>query len=345
MKSIIALETLIKECEERINLERRQISENESGARKMSRLAQASTEAKLEETIEKLAKYKTQLAELLAQDQIKLEEKERIEAAIERKKYFDNQNMRLQNNMEINADQKVEAALILDELPNEVCFEDQAIIDIATQSLELNISSHIQINEKLLEVKREFQAITQKNKESNLKEIGLLQVRIPILIVQFYALIESIKESIKEENKPEFVGLPKYEDWWITELWISHQAYFALYKWKNIITNICLTHKQKRAWSKIFDMWLDIKKILNDKGEVAFEFNFAFDALIQKHVNLEEELVTNNLVSMETIIKRITQNEDFTTVKKCHQIITPYLQFKREKFAPKHDKEQKEEDR
>lgn len=339
MKSIIALETLIKECEERVNLERRQLSENESGERKMSRLSKASTEAKLEETVEKLAQYKLQLAELLAQDQVVLEEKERIEAAIERKKYFDNQNIRLQNNMEINSDQKVEAALILDELPNTVCFEDQAIIDIATQSLELNISSHMQVNQKLLDIKREFQSLTQKNKENNLKEIGLLQVRIPIVIVQFAVLIESIKESIKEENKPEFIGLPKYEDWWISELWVSHQAYFALYKWKSIISMLCITTKQKRAWSKIFDTWLDVKKILSDKGEVAFEFNFAFDCLIQKYVQLEEELVTNNLLNMETIIKKITQNEDFTAIKKCHQIITPYVQFKREKFSPKKEKE------
>ncbi len=339
MKSIIALETLIKECEERVNLERRQLSEHESGERKMSRLAKASTETKLEETVEKLASYKVQLAELLAQDQVQLEEKERIEAAIERKKYFDNQNVRLQNNMEINADQKIEAALILDELPNGVFFEDQAIIDIATQSLELNISSHMQVNDKLIEIKQEFHSLTQKNRESNLKEIGLLQVRIPILIVQFAVLIESVKESIQEESKPAFKGLPKYEDWWISELWTSHQAYFALYKWKSIISNLCITSKQKRAWSKIFDTWLDIKKILNDKGAVAFEFNFVFDSLIQKYVQLEEELVTNNLVSMETIIKKITQNEDFTAMKKNHQIITPYLQFKREKFTPKKEEE------
>lgn len=342
MKSIIALQTLIKECEERVNLERRQLTECESGERKMSRVAKASTEAKLEETVEKLARYKIQLEELLAQDQAKLEEKERIEAAIERKKYFDNQNVRLQNNMEINADQRVEAALILDELPHGVQFDDQAIIDIAIQSLELNISSHIQVNEKLLEIKQEFKSLTQKSQQSNLKDIGLLQVRIPIVIVQFTMLIESIKDTLKEENKPEFKGLPKYEDWWIVELWSSHQAYFALYKWKSIIGNLCITTKQKRAWSKIFDTWLDIKKILSDKGAVAFEFNFAFDSLIQKHVGLEEELVTNNLVSMETIIKKITQNEDFTAMRRNHQLITPYLEFKREKFNPKKKEENEE---
>lgn len=340
MKSIIALETLIKEGEERINLERRQLSDHESGERKLSRLAKASAETKLEETVEKLAKYKQQLEELLAQDQAELEEKERVEAAIERKKYFDDQYMRLQNNMEINADQRVEAALILDELPNEVSFEDQAIIDIATQSLDLNISSHMQVNEKLLEIKKEFQSLTQKNRAANLKEVGLLQVRIPILIVQFSMLIESIKEALQEEDKPEFKGLPKYEDWWIVELWTSHQAYFALYKWRSIISNLCITNKQKRAWSKIFDTWLDIKKMLSDKDGVAFEFNFAFDSLLQKHVQLEEELLTENLISMEKIINKITQREDFTTVKRSHEIITPYLKFKRDKFNPKEDEEE-----
>lgn len=343
MKSIIALEDLIKECEERIDFQRRQLNDHESGERKLTRLAKASTETNLEDTTEKLAKYKLKLEELLAQDQEELEEKERVEAAIERKKYFDQQNVRLKNNIEISSDQKLEAMLILDELPNEVCIEDPELIDIATRSLDLNISNHMQLNEKLLEIKKEFQSLAQKNKNANLKDFALLQVQVPILIVQFEALVENIQVCIKEENKPEFKGLPKYEDWWINELWNSHQAYFALYKWKSIITNLCITTKQKRAWSKIFDSWVFIKKVLNDKGEVAFELNYAFDTLLEKHAHLEEEMETNNLVSMETIIKKITQNEDFTTVKKSHEIITPYLKFKREKLNPPKEEEPNEE--
>ncbi|RXJ55286.1 hypothetical protein [Candidatus Marinarcus aquaticus] len=340
MKSIIALENLIKEAQERVDVQRRQLNDHESGERRLTRLAKTATETNLEETSERLVKYKALLEEFLAQDQEELAEKERIEAAIERKKYFDHQNIRLQNNIEINSDQKIEASLILDELPEEICIEDDILIDIAIQSLDLNISSHIDLYKKHQDIKQEFTSLTQKNKQANLKDIGLLNVKIPILILQFSTLIESILETIKTENKPEFAGLPKYEDWWIQELWSSHQAYFALYKWKYIISNLCITNRQKRAWSKVFDTWVFIKKMLNDKGAVAFEIHQAFDTLISKYVSLEEELETVNLISMEKIIKKITQNEDFTTVRRSHDVITPYLEFKRNRLNPKKEDEE-----
>ncbi len=38
---------------------------------------------------------------------------------------------------------------------------------------------------------------------------------------------------------------------------------------------------------------------------------------------------------METIIKKITENEDFGTVEQSHNIVTPYLAYKRLKAEGK----------
>ena len=72
--------------------------------------------------------------------------------------------------------------------------------------------------------------------------------------------------------------------------------------------------------------------MLNGKSKLAFEYDFAFDSLISSYANLEEELSEVNLISMESIVKSITKNEDFTTVTQNHNIITPYLEFKRKKL-------------
>lgn len=332
MKTLVALEQLIKENEERVKLQTRQLANHESGETKLSRVVKASIETSLEETKEHLVKYKAELEELLQQDRTELEEKERVQAAIERKKYFDNQNMRINNNVEISSDQKIEAMFIIDELPTGLHIEDDQLIAIATKSLELNLTNHQELNEKLIKIKQEFQVLLRNCKNEKLKEIGLLNVQIPILIVHFSTLVENIIDALDVENKPAFKGLPRYEDWWVHELWRSHQAYFALYKWREIICNLCVTSIQKRAWYKIFDQWVFIKKILDDKGALAFDYNFAFDSLLKKYAHLEEELDSKNLLSMEAIIKSITSKANFCSVGREHNILTPYLTFKRKKL-------------
>ncbi len=141
------------------------------------------------------------------------------------------------------------------------------------------------------------------------------------------------KQEIPEVKKLTFSGFPRYQDWWIRELWLNHQAYIALYKWKNIITNLCQTTEQKKAWSIIFDRWIFIKKLLNDKGQLAFNYNFAFDSLLASHVGAQEELEIKNILSMEFIINEITKKEDFSKNIHYHNIDTKYLKFKRSKLV------------
>lgn len=364
MNTIIALEELIKQEEEKVKFERKQLSEHESGENKLSRLALASTESKLEETQELLTKHKAMLEELLKQDLEELEEKQRLQAAIERKKYFEQQNMRIKNAKERSDDLKLEAMMIIDELPDEVKFEDEKIFEIANKSMELNLANHSKLNEELVLIQSDFQTLIKTSKDGKITELQMLNYRIPLLVLHFSVFLDALKlnfeikdeedtkenekKDVKLENKivqkkeetnekkeikTSFIGFPKYEDWWIKELWSSHQAYFALYKFKSIIMNFCKTGEQKRSWERIFDNWIFIKKLLNDKGELAFDYHFALDSLLVKYAQLEEELDNKNLLSMESIIKKITKKEDFTKVVKQHDIITPYLTFKKNKLT------------
>ena len=148
-------------------------------------------------------------------------------------------------------------------------------------------------------------------------------------------IAEIDKQPIPEINEVKFAGFPKYQDWWIRELWSSHQAYFALFKWKSIINNLCMSTEQKKAWSIIFDRWVFIKKMLNDKGELAYNYTFAFDSLLATHAQTEEEIDKRNIISMENIVIEITKKEDFTTMAPFHDIDTPYLKFKQKNLLLK----------
>ncbi|MGM0519008.1 MAG: hypothetical protein ACQERD_05145 [Campylobacterota bacterium] len=358
MNSVLALEELIKEEEQRVSLLQKQISMHESGENKLSRLGFASTENSLDETREKLEKHKQMYEELMKQDLKELEEKEKLEEAIRRKKYFENQNLRIKNNTQRPDDQKLEAMMILDELPNEVNFEDDELFEIADKSLELNLKDHKELRDELSKIRQDFESKLKNCKDEKLCGIELLNVRIPILILHFSVLLKNIennfvpkedskdskdnKETNKEDEskqetnntpKKKFNGFPKYQDWWIHELWNSHQAYFALYKFKSIIMNLCKTGEQKRSWSKIFDEWVFTKKTLADKGEMAYDYHFALDALLHKYAKLDEELEDKNLESIERIIKEITKKEDFTKMPKNHSIVTEYLNFKKKKLS------------
>lgn len=164
------------------------------------------------------------------------------------------------------------------------------------------------------------------------------------------SIIKSLNNEInktKEIEVPEvkiktFSGFPKYQDWWIRELWVSHQAYFALFKWKEIISNLCRTTEQKKAWSIIFDRWVFIKKLLNDKGKLAFDYHFAFDSLLSTYAEVEEELEIKNIESMETIINEITKKEDFSKNVGFHNVNTAYLKFKIEKQKSKNEATQED---
>lgn len=332
MKTIVALQEMIQEEEKRIKVAKQQLLAHESGENKLSFLERSSTEASLENLNESLKKHQDMLTRLLSGNLEELEEEERLKAAIERKNYYHYQKVRLKRDKTMPNDIRLEAMHILDELPQDIGFEDSALYELAQKMISLELSLHDDTNKLFQEIKKKFEDQLTKAQIEQIDDLGMVDFYVPIVVLHFNVLLSNIKDNIANLNLEDFKGLPKYEDWWIEELWESHQAYYALFKWKNIIKQLCITADQKRAWEKIFSNWLFIKKLLKNKGKLAFAYSYAFDSLIEEYAELEEELEEKNLTTMEQIIKKITQNEDFTKVSENHQIITDYVNFKLEQI-------------
>lgn len=342
MKALIALEELIKEDEAHIKLAKRQLAAHESGENKMSKMVKASTETSLHDATERLEKSRLKLQELMKHDMAELEKEERIRDAVIRKNYFHYQNSRIKRNKTYSNDVKIEAMMIIDELPKDkdVGIEDDILFNIAEKSFKMQLSLHERIDDRLIEIKNRFDDLLGKTSEEEIDELGLLKEQIAIVVLHINVLIENIEQIIEETNEknkaegkdelPPFKGLPKFEDWWINELWSNHQAYFGLFKWKQIISGLCLTTMQKEAWEIIFAKWVHIKKYINTKGSQAYKYNFAFDSLATEYCDLEEELALESLKSMESIVNKLSKVEDFTKHTDEHKLISDYTQFKRE---------------
>ncbi|MGB5866319.1 MAG: hypothetical protein WBG69_00440 [Arcobacteraceae bacterium] len=332
MKVIVALEDMIKENEAVIKSIKKQLSKHESGESKLSYMGLASAETNLENAQNQLERHKARLKEFLSQDMSELIEKEKIRDAIERKNYVNYQKIRIKRDVTKSNDEKLEAMLILDELKGDFLIEDRDLFEIASTSISLNLTLHIDLQKKLIEIRTDFENAIKNIKGQNIGSLELLNYRCILSILHFNVLLTNIQENIEEDKLPAFRGFPKFEDWWIKELWTNHQAYYALYKWKSIISKQCITSDQKRAWEVIFSNWIAIKKIITDKGSLGFEYNYIFDSLIRKYSELEEELATSSLESMAALTKTIIAKEDFTIVPKNHKIITEFVTFKREKL-------------
>jgi hypothetical protein len=352
MKALIALEELIKEDEAHIKLAKKQLAAHESGENKLSKLNKASTEATLHDASERLEKNRLKLQELMKLDIAELEKEERIRDAVIRKNYYHYQKSRIKRNKTHSNDVKIEAMMIIDELPKDkdVGIEDDILLNIAEKSFKMQLSLHERIDDRLMEIKQRFEDLLGKTSEEEISELILLDHQIAIMVLHLAILIENIEQIIEDTNEknkaqdkdelPPFKGLPKFEDWWITELWSNHQAYFGLYKWKQIIAGLCLTSMQKEAWDIIFAKWVHIKQYIFSKGTQAYKYNFAFDSLAAEYCDLEEELSLDSLKSMESIIQKLSQMEDFTKQTDSHALITEYAQFKKEMLHVE-DKEKK----
>lgn len=333
--SIFALEKLIKENEEKMANSKKQLRAIESGEFKVSALKRASVEQALEESTKDYEMYKKLYDDIPSDQKEQFKELEKVEEALAKQTYYKLQKIRMKKNKNLNRKQILEAMMILDELPNDIHFDDKQLIEVANTVIKNNIREVVTLEEELKQIKDEFEQRVQKIKEcTDQKYFTLFDTYIPILIVHFKLFIEDIQESIEEhnENNPEnqkhFDGLPKYEDWWLEELFKNHQAYFALYKWSSIIESLCMTAQQKIIWHKLFTNWVSIKKMLNSKEENSYIYTSIFDDMLQKYGQMEEEFDLDNLESMDKIIEKTIQKEDFSQYKTVHEINTTYLQYK-----------------
>lgn len=348
MISSIALEELIKENEEKEKFHKDHLAKHESGEAKLSAMSKASSENALEIASENLLKYKEMLTQMQSEEGKELEKKILLEKAAKRKKYFDSQDSRIKANIEEPSDVKLAALRIIAELSIKTQYEDEKLFDLARKSIELSLPELSELLDTLENIKKDFSASLKQSDEESIEEFASIDSYIPIIILHFNVLFENINQSVEDHNEKakanneeginesieyiNFSGFPKYEDWWVRELWLSHQAYFALFKWKSIISSQCFTLEQKKAWSIIFDNWIFVKKILNDKGSLAFDYHYAFDSALNKYAQIDEELVEKNIISMEHIISEITSKEDFSKNISFHNVKTPYLKYKLKKL-------------
>ena len=344
MKETIVLDQLINVNNARIKLFRRHLSDHENGDALLTKVIKASTEVNLDLANEKVRKYKEMLDQLSLHDTFDDKMKEKIIEAINRKKLRDNhtgstEKAEAPKKKKKIKNQKLEVMLVIDEVSSELEIESEELFAIASKSLFLDEDERNSLEEKLNNINDNFNELLKKVDKNFIKKVSSFNYRIPILILHFWILVESLKTSYEKLNK-EFRGFPRYEDWWIAELWSSHQAYFGILKLKDIITMQCISAEQKQSWEKIFDNWLAIKLYLHGKGRLAYPYLRAFDNMISTYTGFEEEISEENLASMDKLINNKILKEDFTKGSSDHTPITSYMRFKKKDYLKnKIDKE------
>lgn len=328
METLQDVENIIDQTTKRIALFGTKLKDHESGVERMSAMAKVSTETKLEEAINTLQVYESKREELLkldAQERENLENEARLK---ELELYGKNQRNRFLSNVELPQEVRNEVLKILDELPQNIIFMDEELIDLAERTLLLNLREVDEHLKSIKNIKADFDILFKGINTNNIKDIEFINNQILSLVLQFHTLVDNIAQEFENEGKV-FNGLPKYEDWWVEELWHSHLAYFSLIKWKKSIKKYCYTKLQKKSWNIIFANWLTIKDVMNSYGESGFEYQFAFDKLILKYARLNEETIDKNLINIEKFIAIETKKEDFNIKYAKHNAITSYLVYKR----------------
>jgi len=331
MSVIKELENKVKLLQIRISQSTKHLEDCEEGTLKLSLIAKASAESSIEKNTFLLHKYIQKLKKLSTENLKEVNEKERNKEEIRKKNYFKYQINRLKRDKERSQQEIENALIILDELPSGFELEDIDMFEIGNKSKSLFLDMHSNLDDDLLEIKNEFLKLIENNFDESNTELKLLNYQIPIIILQLRTLLLNIKENIQELNLKEFKGFPRFQDWWIHELWISHQAYLGLSKWKKIILSLFISCEQKKAFENVFSNWILIKKILNVKGENAYFYNDAFDTMIFKYAELDEEKNEENLLSLENIIAQIAEQTNCKSIYDKNILINDYTKFKNEK--------------
>jgi hypothetical protein len=328
MTVIEELEQKIDSLTSRIKQSKKQLEDFKLDQIKLSVLAQASAESSIEKNTFLVNKCIQKLKKLKNEDINELTQKEKTKEEIIKKNYFKYQIQRIKRDKTRSAKEIENAFIIMDELPEEIELEDVDIFEIGNKSKELFLDIHSNLDDDLLEIKNEFLKLVENNFDETNNELKLLNYRIPIIILQLKILRENLIENINEINFEDFKGFPKFQDWWIHELWISHQAYLGLIKWKKIFSNLFISCEQKKAFENVFTNWILVKKILNVKGKSAYIYNYAFDKMIMKYTELREEQEEKNLLSVKSIVVQKTQEKCFPSISDKDILINDYLKFK-----------------
>lgn len=331
MKSIIALEKIVKDLEVRIAISKGQLARHNSGEEKLSLLTTASAENSLEKNTPLLEEYRTLMKEFNKLENPDSYEHRRLRSAVERKKYYKYNIKKIKKQKFRENDERIEAAMIIDELPEEIILENQELFEMSTRNMHQYLIFPEESQSDLNDMQEEFNTLIKNFTDENIKSLELLNYMIPILIFHFNVFINNIidfKNNESEEQITEINFFPKYHDWWINELWESHISYFSLIKWKNDITKACMERKQEKAWTILFNNWIFVKTLINEKSELAFEYQYIFDSLLTKYVKLESELDKKIVKKSKKEIQEYIENEDLLSLLPQHHVLTPYVNYK-----------------
>lgn len=333
MKATIALEKLIKDLELRISISKGQLARHNSGEEKLSLLSESSAENSIDKNTPLLEKYRKMLLKFQKIEKSDSFEHRRLRAAIERKKYYkyhrkDKNIIKFKEN-----DEKIEATMIIDELPEEFALEERELFEITSKNVELYLVFHPTSEDDLKKIREEFNSLIKDYTDENIKSLELLNYMIPIVIFHFHLFILNVIELKNEElEEPidEIDFFPKYQDWWITEMWSCDNAYFALFQWKNTITELCMDENLKKVWEIIFNNWVFAKSLLTEKSTVAYEYQYIFDTLLYDYVQLESETNEEVILNSQKALTEFMESEDLLDVMDNHHVITPYVEYKLE---------------
>jgi len=335
MITMIALEKIIKDLELRIVIAKAQLARHNSGEEKLSLLGESSAENSLEEHGPLLIKYRDRMKEFEKIEKLDSYEHRRLRAAIERKKYY--KYNKIKNTVKQKKqkfrdnDERIEAAMIIDELPEDIMLDNKEFYEITFKNMEQYLTFSDDAEKNLLSIQDEFNNLIKGFTDENIKSLELLNHMIPILIFHLHSFVKDIIDYKNSELEGEFTELdffPKYHDWWISELWESHIAYFSLIKWKKSVKNSCLTDNQKKAWKIIFNNWIFVKTLVSEKSELAFEYQYILDNLVKKYAHLESELDTKIVNNMKIEMKEFIEQEDLLLLSSQHHVLTPYINYK-----------------
>jgi len=331
MKSIIALEKLIKDIEKRIAVSKGQLLRHQSGEEKLSLLAESSAENSLDKHIPMLAKYRNLLKEFQKIEKLDSYEHRRLRAAIERKKYYKYHRESIKKIKYKENDEKIEATMIIDELPEEFILEQRELFEFSLKNIEHYLLLHPDSEADLQRIQEEFTMQIKNFTDENIKSLELLNYLIPIVIFHFHIFMLNIIDEFNDESEEASAPIdffPKYQDWWISEIWSNENAYFAVYQWKNNITELAPTENLKKAWDIIFNNWIFVKSLLSEKSNVAYEYQYIFDSLLYQYAKLESEIDEELILNSQKELEQFIRNENLLGVMPNHHVITPYVEYK-----------------
>jgi len=282
MKTTIALEKLILEIKQKLKAYKKKIDDNETGTIKLSSVEKASAEQNIDILKDKLEIYNdfSEKLTLLTSSN----KKERLLNVIDRSNIYKNKlNFPLTNYDFINED--IYIGSVLDEVLSLELRKQNEFERLIRSSLE----DYIEVDENLLTNSIKAISIHIVNamsgfKPNEIKNIVDILNNMVIVLVQLKLLFNSIK-NYGDEPLDELI-IPKYSNWWISDYFVSHDAYSSLVQWKQEINNLSNTDEEKLAWNLIFNNWLLIKKQLDLKSTPAFKLHILFDDLLESNVDL-----------------------------------------------------------